>query len=175
MWSYDTDSRQSSISKQKSILFPKTNLNIQVIKGCQKTTCSLSKQCVLICLLALENWKRWAVTGTDLSLSLAERDVRGALRSTVSGGWMATQSFKNTREKVHHIKTFLQEGLHWSVWNIPEPFLPYFHLWLSICNLSSWKWSYSKIHLQMFLLQVRRVLQKKHQGSIHFSWPVHKS
>lgn len=110
MWSYEPESLQSSISKQRSILFPKTNLNIQVIKGCQKTTGShnqsLSRPRVLICLLALENWKRWAVTGTDLSLSLAERDDRGALRSTVSGGWMATQSFKNTERRYTISKHF---------------------------------------------------------------------
>lgn len=79
-------------------------------KGCQKTTGShnqsLSRLCVLIGLLALENWKRWAVTGTDLSLSLAERDDRGALRSTVSGGWMATQSFKNTDRRYTISKHF---------------------------------------------------------------------
>lgn len=71
-----------------------------------KTNKQTNKLCVLMGVLALENWKRWAVTGTDLSLSLAERDDRGALRSTVSGGWMATQSFKNTERRYNISKHF---------------------------------------------------------------------
>ena len=113
---------------QDRVVFP----NRRSFYLCQKNTGSrnqsLSRLCVLMDQLAWENWKRWAVTGTDLLLSLAERDDRGALRSTVSGGWMATHSFKNGARRHTISKHFYMRVCILGVLEICEISLNHFFL-----------------------------------------------